>query len=375
MSVSETNPTVLIAPLDWGLGHVTRCIPLIQYFLKKNFQVIVACNTNQRNVLQSEFPNLEYLDLNGYNISYSKEKRFLPVKILMQLPKILRAVYKEFNWLKRLLKQREIDLIISDNRYGFYSKKVFSVFITHQLLIKANNKFTERLMQQINYRFIHRFNECWVPDVDDEKNISGQLAHPLQMPQTVVKYIGPLSRFKALQPVEKKYDFIVILSGPEPQLTILEEKMKKAVAQINASFIMLRGVASGKHSIEQVSDNLLIADHLPTDQLNKVIAESEFIISRCGYTTVMELLSLQKKSILIPTPGQTEQEYLAKHLLQQRWGYTFQQHEDFVNNIKSATQFNYQFPQFSYNVFEEVIDEAIKKIRYFSDSQTAQTNA
>ncbi|HYJ62712.1 MAG TPA: glycosyltransferase [Parafilimonas sp.] len=352
---------ILIAPLDWGLGHATRCIPLISYLLSLNCEVTIAASPASKALLQKEFPALQFLNLNSYNIVYSRKKRWMPFKILLQTPKILRAVNQEHEWLKNLLATRHFDAIISDNRYGFYSEKVFSVFITHQLQVRTSLNLARNFVRKQTYKRINKFNECWVPDFEGNLNIAGELSHPKTLPQVPVKYLGTLSRFKEKMHENNVYKYLIIISGPEPQRTIFEEKVFAFAKSSKEKILIVLGKPEEKNSIEENS-NSTICNHLTTAEMEDAFNASEFIISRCGYTSVMEILSVQKKSILIPTPGQTEQEYLAKHLTKQSWCYTFSQNEDFNLHFIKAHRFKYNLPNVNAKQYEAVLKEFISDL-------------
>lgn len=250
-----------------------------------------------------------------------------------------------------------IDMVISDNRYGLYTSKVPCIFITHQLQIKAPLRIIEKALQRINYSYINKYNTCWIPDFEGENNISGLLAHPHSLPKTELHYIGPLSRFDIVQISDTLYDFCISLSGPEPQRTVLESKIVAQIAhqKIGGRLIIVRGLPNATDTLV-VPENVTLYNHLNGNDLGNVFAKSNYIICRSGYTTVMELLALQKKSILIPTPGQTEQEYLAKKLQQQGWCYCLAQNEfNFTDAIASAENFNYQLPNVSQSSLENFI--------------------
>lgn len=317
--------TILIAPLDWGLGHTTRCIPIIKALQSANYNVIAAVSLQQKIVLQQEFPNLTYIDLFGYNIAYTKNKWFFIIKIMLQIPKILRCIYKENKWLNKIIEQEKISLVISDNRYGLYSKKAPCFFITHQLQINTGNAFTENILQKINYYFINKFSCCLVPDVAGKNNIAGVLSHPKKMPQIPTHYMGVLSRFNIVE-TEIKYDVCVLLSGPEPQRTLLENKLLLQLNNIpHKQILFIRGLPQ---SIEKIKhQNCTIKNYLAGSQLQQAICSSNIIVARSGYTTIMELVYLQKKMILIPTPKQTEQEYLATYLSNKNICVAYNQHE------------------------------------------------
>jgi uncharacterized protein (TIGR00661 family) len=352
---------ILIAPLDWGLGHATRCIPLINYFLSLNCEVAIAASPSSKALLQAEFSTLQFFNLNPYNIVYSRKKRWMPFKILLQTPKILRAVTQEHEWLKNLLVSEQFDVIISDNRYGFYSESVPSVFITHQLQVRTSLNIAKNFVRRQTYKRINKFNECWVPDFEGNLNIAGNLSHPKTLPVIPLKYIGMLSRFKLKVHENNVYKYLIIISGPEPQRTIFEEIVFAFAKSNKEKTIIVRGKPEEKNSVKENS-NCKIYNHLSTAELEDAFNASEFIISRCGYTSVMEILSLQKKSILIPTPGQTEQEYLAKHLMQQNWCYTFSQSEDFNSHFIKAQQFKYNLPNINTGYFETVLKDFISAL-------------
>jgi uncharacterized protein (TIGR00661 family) len=356
------HKNILIAPLDWGLGHATRCVVIIRYLQTLNCNITVAAPGKIKSLLQNEFPSLHFLELPGYQISYSRFKRLLPLKILIQIPKILKIIRFENKWLSRLLLTSKFDLIISDNRFGFYSQITPSVFITHQLQIKSNFLWLDKKLQRLNYNYINLFKECWVPDFNGNLNIADQLSHPQKMPAIPVKYIGALSRFSKTENKIIQFKWMAIISGPEPQRSIFEKKIFEVASKTNDKFMIVRGLPGNTKNEFQLP-NCKVFNHLNTIDMQSAIETSEFIISRCGYTTVMEILSLQKKSVFIPTPGQTEQEYLAQHLLQQKWSYTFNQKDDFVKQLANAKSFSYQLPQFNMNEYKHVIESFITSLQ------------
>ncbi|HEY0042059.1 MAG TPA: glycosyltransferase, partial [Flavisolibacter sp.] len=304
---------VLVAPLDWGLGHATRCVPIIRELLAQNCTVLLAGEGKNKILLQQEFPELSFLHLPGYQIEYASSDWGLALKIVAQIPKILSAIKQEQAWLEKVVDEQKIDVVISDNRYGLHSKKARSVFITHQLLIKAPVSLGENLLQQINYQYINEFDECWVPDAEGEKNLAGILSHPGRLPSVPLKYLGTLSRFNLTESnIDHDY-LLVLLSGPEPQRTLLENQLLKELEDYTKPVVLVRGLPNTDESLS-INKNVTVFSHLPAKELEQKIKSASLVISRCGYSTVMDLAILKKKSILIPTPGQTEQEYLAKHL-------------------------------------------------------------
>lgn len=309
---NDKKYTILIAPLDWGLGHATRCIPIIDCLVHLGHTIIIGTDGAQAALLKEFFPNLTFLKLKGYEIQYSTNAHFFALKILLQLPKILRSIAFEKQWLKQIIKEHHIDLVISDNRYGLYSEAIPCIFISHQLTIKAPFKWLEYLLRKMNYSYINRFTACWVPDMEGVENIAGELAHPIQMPKTPVHYINLLSRFKPMKAAQK-FDYCILLSGPEPQRTVFENIVIESIKKIKGSILLVRGKPLEK-SVPFIADHVTVYNHLNVIELSKAIQESELILCRSGYSTLMDLLILQKKMMLVPTPGQTEQEYLAEKL-------------------------------------------------------------
>ncbi len=339
---SLAGKKLLVAPLDWGLGHATRCVPIIRDLLNNNCEVWLAGEGIQENLLREEFPSLSFLLLKGYRIKYAKNG--LTGNILLQIPSILRSIKEENKWLKEQVSKFGFEAVISDNRYGLYHENIFSVFITHQLYIKSSlGKWSEKILQQFNYKFIDRFNECWVPDEKGENNLAGELSHPVKMPLIPTKYIGPLSRFEKKDIDENKNHLLIILSGPEPQRTILENKIIDQIVNYPATATIVRGLPGEKNIIPS-TNTIHFYNHLSSEELNKEAMKAEFIVSRSGYSTVMDIAALRKKSILIPTPGQTEQEYLAGYLTNKQFSFCVKQNNfSLLENIQEAKRFEYRF--------------------------------
>lgn len=335
--------TVLVAPLDWGLGHATRCIPLINALVTNGYTVILAAEGAQAHLLHQEFPQLTLLPLAGYRVRYAKTRLGLALNLLKQLPRLRKTIREEHAWLNEVISTHRIDLVLSDNRYGLYSQKVSCIFITHQLTIKAPFDWLQQLLQRINYRFINRFTACWVPDIEGEANIAGLLSHPKQLPRIPVFYLGLLSRF-APGEVEKKYDYCILLSGPEPQRTLLENKFIRELPSVAGNCLLVRGKPGSTEQLH-IGPNVTVVNHLPGPELEAAIRQTAYVISRSGYSTVMELLALRKKAILIPTPGQTEQEYLAQRLQSAGICVSFTQDNfNATQHLPLAHTHHYQFP-------------------------------
>jgi uncharacterized protein (TIGR00661 family) len=356
---SNEKIKVIVAPLDWGLGHATRCIPLIKQLLKADYEVIIAAEKAQMYLLKQEFPSLRFVHLPGYKLKYGGKSVITTLKIFLQIPKILIQINRERQWLNIFLQKESFDAIISDNRYGLYSKKAISIFITHQLCIKTPFGNTiEKKLQQLNYSFINNFSWCWVPDFEKNNSLAGELSHPKVFPKIPVRYIGLLSRF------EKKetpfiYKLLIVLSGPEPQRTSLENILLKELKSFHEKTILIRGLPGEKKLIAAAA-NIEIHNHLPASGLNEKICQSELVICRSGYSTIMDLLRLGKKCIVIPTPGQTEQEYLADYLFEKKIALKINQKDFSLSQAIETGQ------QFSFEKYEErdnqLVDEAINEL-------------
>jgi len=300
---------ILVAPLNWGLGHATRCIPIIHALLHCGFEPIIASDGSALVLLKKEFPNLIFETLPEYAITYPKNSAFFKWKLLWDAPFILKAIRKEQKTTEALVAKYKLCGIISDNRLGVYSTTIPSVYITHQVQILSGN--TTFYSSKIHQYFIKRFRECWVPDFKNAPNLSGVLGHP-EATSINLKYIGPLSRL-SLQLLPKRYDIMILLSGPEPQRQFLEDELLDAFKEFRGSVLLVRGVVEQQQITTQLG-TITMYNFMQSDALQNAINSSDIIVCRSGYTTIMDLAKLNKKAFFIPTPGQFEQEYLAKRL-------------------------------------------------------------
>ncbi|MGC4040605.1 MAG: glycosyltransferase [Flavobacterium sp.] len=307
--MKNSGRNILVAPLNWGLGHATRCIPIVRELEKNGFTPIIASDGVALQILEKEFPHLQALKLPSYEIEYAKNGSDFKWKLIKNSPKMIDAIFEEKKTVKKWIAEHNLHGIISDNRLGVYSKKIPSVFITHQLNVLSGK--TTWISSKLHQHFIKKFSECWVPDMEKQPNLTGKLGH-LKKSKLNLNYIGPLSRLeKKALPI--KYDLMVILSGPEPQRTYLEQKLRREVLQFEGKVIFICGVIEPKQKIEEVA-NITFYNFMTSEELETAFNESGMVLCRSGYTTVMDLAKLEKKAFFIPTPGQFEQEYLAKRL-------------------------------------------------------------
>jgi hypothetical protein len=306
-----TGKTIFYGALDWGLGHATRSVPIIKELLKNN-TVILGITPFTRPIFDEEFPQLKKIELPAYNVTYSK---ILPVwiKLALSYPEISRIIKEEYKLLDRIIDENKVDVVISDSRFGLHSKKLHSIFISHQLFLKA--PVFEQFGNKVNRNYILNFDEVWVPDHENgSESLSGELSHGEHFHDNV-KYIGPQSRLKDAEAslLSDRYDYLFLLSGPEPTRSELEVSLLlKWNESPGKTVFFVRGSKDHKENLERSPVSSL--DHPTKEELKSLIFSSNKIICRSGYSTLMDMHLLGKKDlILIPTPGQTEQEYLAEY--------------------------------------------------------------
>lgn len=307
----KQSGVILVAPLNWGLGHATRCIPIIQKLLKKGFKVVIASDMGALDLLKQEFPDLPAEPLPAYNITYTKNPKRFKWRLFVQIPRITKVMRAEQKVTQSLVKKYGITGIISDNRFGVRHHGIPSVFITHQIQVLSG--WSTPLTSWFHQRVIKRFDQCWVPDYEGQDALSGILSQDpgFKFP---VAYFGPISRMKK-ENLNRSIDILILLSGPEPQRSILEQIMREKFKDYNKKVVMVCGVIQDTPTVETI-DGIEIFNFLTSKSLEQLINQSKLVICRSGYTTVMDLAKTKTPAFFIPTPGQYEQEYLAKRLSQ-----------------------------------------------------------
>jgi len=355
--MNTRKPVVLLAPLDWGLGHTVRCIPIVKELLLAGCEVIVACNSKQKLLLTKEFPSIKYVPLEGYNIYYGKNRLKTIFNLFLQGPKLLTKINLEHNWLREFLINNSVNAVIADNRYGLFSADIPCILMTHQLRVKSGmGSIIDGLVQKVLYYYISKFTECWVPDWENPiLNAGGELSHPRKIPRLPIKYLGCFSRFqKCVQSIHTN-QILIILSGPEPQRTILEKKMIDQLKTYEGVGVLVRGVFD-KSTIPSFK-NITVLNNASALDLNKLICSCEIIISRAGYTSIMDILKLEKKCILIPTPGQAEQEYLASYLHKKKHAFSISQGKFCLQTILKSVR---EFPFIGISGFTDQYQATVK---------------
>ena len=315
---------ILIAPLNWGLGHASRCIPLIRQWLKEGHEVVLGGDGNSLLLLRKHFPQLRFCQFAPLRLHYSKSHSQVWA-IVRSFPHLLVWAIKDYILLRALLKTEHFDRIVSDNRLGLYSKKVESIYITHQLRIHLTNgwRWAEQIATHLHARVYARYNKVWVPDRKKEENsLAGELSYlsPKQIKryhlESKIEYIGPLSRF-ANHPQMKKpdciYHTVCLLSGLEPHRTLLEQELIERYQDSPERVLIIKGLI-GTPNMRITQRQITMIPTLDDNALVQVLLYATHIIARSGYSTIMdfEALGILHKAELIPTPGQPEQEYLAQ---------------------------------------------------------------
>ena len=314
---------ILIAPLNWGLGHATRCIPLIRQYLEQGDEVVLGGDGESLLLLQRHFPQLRVIQLPSLELRYTandQQRGFY----LRAIPALLRFTIADHYYLRQQLAIEHFDLIISDNRFGLFTRQTRCVYITHQLYVRLPRRLRifQPLARAIHACVFKRYHEVWVPDfANSENSLAGELCHGGGF-DTCVKYIGPLSRFTSSEGTPKpnqtlvagnsEYSVVAILSGLEPQRSIFEQAILERYANTPDKVLLVRGkVAEAQTKISR--NNITMVASLSDQALLEVMEQATTIIARSGYSTIMDLavLGLLHKAELHPTPGQSEQEYLA----------------------------------------------------------------
>ena len=368
MENPEKKKSVLVCPLDWGIGHATRCVPVIRHFLDQGFRVVIGSERRPLAFLRREFPDLEFVKFPGTHIIYPK-RSLMVLKMIIQGPKLLLGVRKEHKLLRKIIAEQEIDLVFSDNRYGLWSKEVPSIFMTHQLQINVPRYLGvfSRLVQRINYNLIRKYDECWVPDFESHKGLAGELSHPSCLPDHL-HYIGPLSRFSGgiRQPGFREippFEILILLSGPEPQRTILEETLLGQLQHTDIKAVIVRGITERQEE-RKFSEHIRIYSHLESDILQEYIRNALVVICRSGYSSIMDIVAMGKKAIFIPTPGQTEQMYLARYLMAKKIYFSMPQKDfDLIYALEMSKNYPGMVLENDYNDLRVRIGEITRRIK------------
>lgn len=287
------------------MGHATRCVPLIRQLQAEN-TVILGVTPLTSFIFDEEFPELKKISIEPYNIKYSLKIPFW-FKLILESPRILSVIRKEREQLKKIIHDNQVDVVISDNRFGLYNSRAYCIYITHQLHIQAGS--FSGLANRIHHSYMKRYREIWVPDFEsDQEAVAGKLSRKTKPFKT--NYLGVLSRLTKVEKSDNPYDYLCLLSGPEPFRTEMENVLMQQAVKSEKNICLVRGSHLAMEDVPPI--NVHVYDLPSATELSKLIAGTKTIICRSGYSTLMDLRTLKKANcILVPTPGQTEQEYLA----------------------------------------------------------------
>jgi uncharacterized protein (TIGR00661 family) len=353
MEIAKGKTRALICPLGWGMGHATRMIPIINYLHGKGVDVVIAGDERIKPIFKNRFKEIPFVLFPSYRVELSAgESQLFP--LIGIAFRMLWATCRERRYVNAIVESHKIDLIISDNRYGLYSKQVDSVLVTHQLNMQFPKPFKWLAFVGRWYvRFyVHKHTQCWVPDNKEGIRLSGILSTPKKMPRNT-RFIGLLSRFSVgikNLPKADDWELVVIASGPSPQRELFVQAAIDLANLLNLKTLILRG---NPQESEQrfVGGKILLVPTLNDEEMRMAVISASYIICRAGYSTIMDIIALNRKALLVPTPGQTEQEYLAKHLSAMGMFAATKQDAmenitiDYLENLKGQVTYEFNFFQ------------------------------
>ena len=332
---SGSTHRILVAPLDWGLGHASRCAPLIDRWLAAGHEVVLASNGRSADWLKARYPHLELLtDIPDYAVTYPSRGP-ITLHLVKQMVRLRKVVRAEHRWLQRIVAEKNIHQVCSDNRYGLYHAQVPCTLITHQLYLRVPKPFRWIVGKWLN-SYLKRFRALWVPDYERGSNLSGLLSHGGIWSKKAL-FIGPLSRFQSdVITNESPYDVVAVVSGPEPTRTRFENQLRNILGQLECPSLLVLG--KPEEPVQEQKGLLHIVNHLPDSELAAALKSARLVVCRSGYSTLMDLHSLDVKALLVPTPGQSEQEYLAGYHAKQGKHRKMDQHKLNLITLKAAIE-------------------------------------
>jgi len=345
---------VFISPLEWGTGHATRIIPIIKSLIKSNYDITIGTN-KYKNLYSYLFPEIKIINVPSFNIKYSRKTL---LSVIFYLPSFFISILKDKIFINKYVETNKPDIIISDNRYGFYHPSTYNIIITHQLNIQMNGifKLFSFIIRSRIKKYLKKFDECWVPDIENKEiNLTGIFSYHKAFKNCNVKYVGLLSQFNDDIIYKSKYDIelLIMLSGPENQRTIFENIIMKELIKYKIKATLVRGVKG--NDVPKYVENITIYDFVYADMYKHLIINSKYIICRAGYTSIMDLIVLNKKALLVPTPFHPEQEFLVKRLFKNGYfPYMEQDKFDILKALKILN--NFSFKEFN-SVFKEKVYE------------------
>ncbi len=339
----KAGSKILVAPLDWGLGHASRCVPIVQFLVEQGFGVIIGGSGDSLVYLQKRFPNLVSVELPSAKMNYGKHG-MISLPFMFSMLRFAWNIRREHRFLEKLVAEKSIDYVFSDNRLGMYSSLVPSFYMTHQLNFDTGfmNRFSARMMKRLHRRYINKYRCCFVPDAEDELSLSGKMSDS----EMEARHLGPLSRFygKTVERIESNFD-LLLLSGIEPQRTLLENIIiEKYSSMPDARLHIIRGVADWAEL--SLPSNITYENAPSDDRIASLIVSARWIFCRSGYSTLCDLAALGRRAVLMPTPRQPEQEYLAERF-REKFGFVTVAQDDLpqadIENISYDSVWKYDY--------------------------------
>ncbi|MDX1685226.1 MAG: hypothetical protein R3275_08310 [Saprospiraceae bacterium] len=328
----QHSDVVVVCILNWGLGHATRCIPVINRLREKGKKVILASDGRASQLLKKEFSDVDLIELQSYSVNYPFRSMIL--NLMYQWPGIVYAMIREHFQVRRIVREHAPSLIISDNRYGCFHSSAYNVCITHQINPPTRTILFDFLGRLISRLLLKNFQRVWIPDDPAFGPLNGKM---VSSPPSHSRFIGFISRFQNLyQKQSPVADILAVLSGPEPARTRFEKKIIRQLEDSGLTYKLVRGKTEGQSVWKDIGKNGRATDYLTSDQLLRELLSVRMVVSRSGFSSLMDYLRLGVGALVIPTPGQYEQEYLIERLPED--GYLMGQSEKDMDVLSAYDQ-------------------------------------
>lgn len=353
----------LVAPLDWGLGHAARCIPVVRTLLDQGHEVMLGGSGASLQLLVSEFPALPVLRLPAYRVTYARDSKQFAWHLIKQVPRFIRVVREEHSILSELVSSGRIDCVISDNRPGLWNRSIPSFYITHQLRVVSG--LLTPIATAVHRLCMSRFRESWIVDRPRPHGLAGALSYKDQYSGLNTRHIGLLTRMRPMMRIDRHYDVTAILSGPEPARSRFETQIRNMFQGTQYKVLIVCGVVEDSQTFG-VQGNIKTYNYLTQEGLEQAISRSKRIICRAGYTSLMDLAEVDVPTLFVPTPGQTEQEYLARRLVRKQWGTACSQDDLSIAAILNCQPLHIPAAVYSPSL-SSIISDALSSVNENSD--------
>lgn len=303
---------ILFAASSWGLGHATRDLILIQALMDAGHSVTVLSTDRALKLLRGELADqCDYIDLPDIPKALGHTSASFYLKMTMALPLVFRTFRREHRFVDELCRAGKCDRIVSDSRYGVWSRDVPSYHLMHTLhqISPFRVRLVEHVIESIQRGLLSGAKKVLIPD-QEENGLAGELCHDLvAFRRDQIEYLGILSSVLRM-PVEQDIDYFITVSGVEPQRSILEKKVLRQARELDGRVVITLGRPDLPFSVSD-DGRLAIYSFLGRRRQAEMLNRARTVVSRSGYTTLMELAELGKRALMVPAVGQSEQEYLA----------------------------------------------------------------